>query len=191
VSHFYPFVERVRAVSPRGSKGSRQCLRGPPSSLISSRRYSTLRRSNRRAISHMMSLQGQTEKYSQRAHVFRVAPIDGVIAARLMSTPPRERRHRGRVSARGRALACDPHDAQRPASIATAFRPARRRPSSCDRQQRRRRARRNAYCGRIGDPRRPSCGAKTADHCSGLNRISVDAIERLAKPQWDPRKPKM
>jgi hypothetical protein len=41
----YRYVERVRAVSPRGSKGSRQCLRGPPSSPVSSRRYSTLRQS--------------------------------------------------------------------------------------------------------------------------------------------------
>src|SRR4029077_16427017 len=32
VSHFYRVGERVRAVSPRGSKGSRQCLRGSPSS---------------------------------------------------------------------------------------------------------------------------------------------------------------
>src|SRR5262249_48992753 len=63
VSHFNPFVERVRTVSPRGSKGSRQCLRGPPSSPISSRRYSTLRQFEPSAISHMMSLQGHDPSF--------------------------------------------------------------------------------------------------------------------------------
>jgi hypothetical protein len=79
VSHFYPFVERVRAVSPRGSKGSRQCLREPPSSLVSSRRYSTLRRSNRRAISHMMSLQGHSRRRQPRprVHSLPVCPESG------------------------------------------------------------------------------------------------------------------
>src|SRR5215468_7356162 len=42
--------ERLRAVLPRGTKGSRQCLRGPSYPPISTRHYSTLRLSNLRAI---------------------------------------------------------------------------------------------------------------------------------------------